>query len=441
MAETTALAKVTQALGKATKKGTLAGLKATEIETVVKEGMWYQIAQALPRHLSPDRMIQICVTEIARNPKIAECSIPSIFGAIIQASILGFSPASSLGECYFVPFWNSKTGQSDLQFMIGYKGYMKLARQSDMIAKIYAECVYKGDKFKYLLGLHKQLEHEPVLSNERKDADIEYVYAVCIYKDGLSDFIVLTRQEVERLRLRSPSQKAVPTGAWLTDYAAMSKAKAVKQLAKWLPLVEVDMANVTADPIKRGAALDESVIPIESLKQGGAGADIDDIQQITDGSYTVETEPSEPEPEVKPVKVEPAPKQVAPTNAVEPSANAPEWANPPVNITEHQAETIKEIENIETPVKTKAASKSRTAPKKEMTIEEYCKAEGFVFEKAEDPEMMDCYRGGEENHWLDIYQPEDGFIVLSGTLDETQDSQFNCDTLEDVKKLVERWKS
>ena len=49
--------KASQALAKATKKGTLAGLKQTDVQSVL-ESLKPQIAQALPKHLSADRMIR-----------------------------------------------------------------------------------------------------------------------------------------------------------------------------------------------------------------------------------------------------------------------------------------------------------------------------------------------------------------------------------------------
>lgn len=219
--------KAATALSKATKKGTLAGLKHTDIQTVL-EAMKSQISQALPKHLTPERIIQMSTTLITQNPKLSECSVQSLVGAVMQASILGFRPVEALGQCYFVPY------KGHIQFQIGYKGYIDLARRSGQIQTIFAYVVRESDDFTYQLGLSPDLKHTPKSDPTEK---ITHVYAVAKYKDGGYNFVVLTRQEVEELRKRSPFQKAEQLdGAWKTDYANMAKAKAIKQLAKYLPL-------------------------------------------------------------------------------------------------------------------------------------------------------------------------------------------------------------
>ena len=261
------MADVRTALQKAKKPGTLSGLKHTDIQTVL-EGMRIQIAQALPKHLTPDRVIQMATTLITQNPKIAECSAASLMGAVMQASILGFKPVSALGECYFVPYGK------EVQFQIGYKGYISLARRSGQIKNLYAYPVRKGDDFTYELGLNPKLEHKPKAD---VDAELTHVYAVVHYKDGAYDFIVLTRAEVEKLRLRSPMQKGAPKGAWATDYEAMAKAKAIKQLAKYMPL---------SDEMQAATVSDERIIDAEKASSNDGTGLILDQMEYPDAEYT-----------------------------------------------------------------------------------------------------------------------------------------------------------
>lgn len=233
----TAQEKAKQALAKSTKRGTLAGLKSTDIQSVL-ESMKLQIAQALPKHLNAERMIQMATQVIAKNPRIAECDAGSLIGAVMQASILGFKPTESLGQVYFVPYG------SKVQFQIGYKGYIDLARRSGQIKTLYAYPVYAADEFEYELGLEPKLRHKPA-QGER--GEMVNVYAVAHYKDGGYNFVVLSRDEVERLRLRNSFQKTKPSGAWATDYEAMACAKAIKQLAKYMPLSEEMQSAVMTD--------------------------------------------------------------------------------------------------------------------------------------------------------------------------------------------------
>src|SRR5690606_27857822 len=79
-----------------------------------------EIAKALPRHMTPDRMTRVALTCLRVNPKLAECDPLSFLGAIVQASSLGLEPGAQ-GHAYLVPFWNSKKGVLECQFIPGYR--------------------------------------------------------------------------------------------------------------------------------------------------------------------------------------------------------------------------------------------------------------------------------------------------------------------------------
>jgi len=244
------------AVATSTKITTLQGKKSNEVKEFF-ERYKGQIAQALPKHLTVDRMIAMSTNIVTQNPKLAECSLQSLMGAVMQASILGFQPVTALGECYFVPYGGH------VQFQFGYKGLIRLAQRSGELSDIYAEVVRDGDYFEMELGLHRKLIHRPTLNS---NGAFKLVYAVAHFKNGGYAFVVLTYEEIEALRKRNSSQKGSPSGAWLTDYPAMAKAKAIKQLSKYLPLsveiinsIETDSAILNIENFQSGELLPESV--------------------------------------------------------------------------------------------------------------------------------------------------------------------------------------
>lgn len=187
-----------------------------------------EIAKALPAHMNPERMARIATTTLRQTPQLASCTPESFLGALLTASQLGLEPGP-IGEAYFVPF-NTKTGMV-CQFIPGYRGLIKLARNSGQLVDIWAEIVYEEDEFTVSYGLHRDLVHKPKMGADRGKP--VYVYAAAELKDGGRPFVVLTIAEVEAIRNRS---KASKNGPWMTDWAAMAKKTAVKQLSKWLPL-------------------------------------------------------------------------------------------------------------------------------------------------------------------------------------------------------------
>lgn len=243
-----------------------------------------EIARALPRHLNPDRMARIATTTLRQTPLLARCTPESFLGALMSAAQLGLEPGP-LGEAYLVPFRDGKSGNYIVQFIPGYKGLIKLAWQSGQLADIWAEVVYSNDEFDYTLGLNRNLVHKPAKSAR---GEAIYVYAVAKLKDGGSPFVVLSLEEVESIRSRS---KASKNGPWVTDWAAMARKTAVKQLSKWLPMSSEFASAVALDGSVRtdvGAQLVD-VTPV----------DIDDAQPAIDApAEDAETgQTSEPTPE------------------------------------------------------------------------------------------------------------------------------------------------
>ena len=186
-----------------------------------------------------------------------------------------------------------------VQFQIGYKGYISLSRRSGDLLTVYAEVVRERDEFQYEVGLEPKLIHKPALDDA---GQLTHVYAVAKYKDGGYNFIVLTRAEVNRLRLKNPSQSKGISGSWATDFDAMAKAKAIKQLSRYMPL-SVDMQNAILS--------DEGVITEKAFTNDHSGIMVEEIQ------YTPEI-PDPPAADPPPGKTNKAKLPVQPATHAEP---------------------------------------------------------------------------------------------------------------------------
>lgn len=191
-----------------------------------------QLAMALPRHITAAKMMRVVMTTVQRTPALLDCTDATILGAVLQCSQMGLSPDPLMGESYLVPFVNRKKGITECTLIVGYRGMIKLARQTGQISTIYAEAVFDGDEFVYEMGLEPILKHVPSEAEEREKQRLTHVYAVARFKDGGAQFVVLPVSKVNAIRERS---RAAGSGPWVTDYEAMAKKTAVKQLAKWLP--------------------------------------------------------------------------------------------------------------------------------------------------------------------------------------------------------------
>ena len=135
------------------------------------------LAQVLPKHVTPERMLKVALTATSRNPDLLACKPMSLLRAVFQAGELGLEAGGLLGEGYLVPF------KDEVQFIPGYRGLIKLARQSGQLASIEARVVYELDAFELEYGLEPKLLHKPYLGGENR-GPLKFVYAIALLKDG-----------------------------------------------------------------------------------------------------------------------------------------------------------------------------------------------------------------------------------------------------------------
>lgn len=219
-----------------------------------------EIEKALPSHMNPDRMARIALTTIRTNPKLLEASIPSLLGAVMQAAQLGLEPGL-IGHCYLVPFRNGKTGQTDVQFIIGYKGMIDLARRSGQIENIYAHAVYSNDEFDYELGLEPKLKHKPYMEGDR--GEFIGAYAVAHFKDGGYQFEFMPKSEIDKRRKRS---KAANNGPWVTDFEEMAKKTVIRHMWKYLPIsIEIQQQAMQDEVVRKDITSEPEYIEMDHL--------------------------------------------------------------------------------------------------------------------------------------------------------------------------------
>ncbi len=213
---------------------------ASSIAEYIKK-MGPEIQRALPKHLSADRLARVALTSIRTNPQLLNCNIQSLLAAVMQCAQLGLEPGM-LGHAYLVPFWDNKANTRNVQFIIGYRGMIDLARRSGNIQSITAHTVHSRDEFQFEYGLNENLVHKPAL----EDRGAPYCwYAVAKFKDGGHQILVMTQEDIERVRARS---KAKDSGPWKTDYEEMAKKTVIRAMFKYLPVsIEVMRDMEAAD--------------------------------------------------------------------------------------------------------------------------------------------------------------------------------------------------
>lgn len=207
------------------------------LRMLTSPGMKAEIARALPKHVTPERMARVALTALRSTRGLDQCTPASFLACIMQASQLGLEVNTPLGHAYLIPY----KGQCTL--ILGYQGMMDLAWRSDRVGTIRSVPVFADDVFSYEEGLAPTLVHRPKLDGRHDPELLRYVYAVATIKGSDERvFVVLTKADVERARSRS---MASSKGPWVTDYVAMAQKTAIRRLYKLLPK-SIEMARASA---------------------------------------------------------------------------------------------------------------------------------------------------------------------------------------------------
>jgi recombination protein RecT len=128
-----------------------------------------QIANALPKHISPDRMVRLTMTAFSQNPALQKCDLHSIFGSVVVAAQLGLEIGVG-GQGYLVPYGGKA------QFVPGWQGLVDLVSRAGR-ATVWTGAVYQGDEFEWALGDAPFIRHRPGAGGDSWK-DITHVYAV-----------------------------------------------------------------------------------------------------------------------------------------------------------------------------------------------------------------------------------------------------------------------
>ena len=182
-----------------------------------------------------DRFLGITKTELRNNPRIANCEIKSLCGAIVRAGQFGLELDSMQGHAYLTSRGNN------CQLIIGYKGMIALGVRSEKLLSLEVQKVCKNDFFEMEHGDNKGLRHRPKSTKEERGEVIGYyAYAHLVNHDRAFEY--MNMDEIEELKEKAGVVKT-PNSAWVKFEEAMCKKTVVRQLFKYLSLSpEMDSA-------------------------------------------------------------------------------------------------------------------------------------------------------------------------------------------------------
>ena len=198
------------------------------------------IKNFLPTSYNVNIFLDQFATELTRFPMTVRQS--SIIGAMYRVAQIGLYPSEGYGYVYFnVDKFN------DLQFMIGYKGYLELMYRSGKISACFGKVVYDNDSFDFLLGTNPSITHIPFgTTNEPKEA-----YFYIKFTDGTVLADVMTADKIKLMRLMAGAYSEF----WDKHYDTMAVKTVLMSLVKYTPIsFEMSLALSLDSLVQNGAS-------------------------------------------------------------------------------------------------------------------------------------------------------------------------------------------
>jgi recombination protein RecT len=181
------------------------------------------LSKIVPDEMCPNRLIRLFYSELAKNPKLNECTTKSICGSIMSCAQLGLEPGMA-GMVYLVP----RAGEMTL--MLGYKGMIELSFRSDRVIAIEATCIYEKDEFTIKRGTSPEIEHIPYILGDR--GRFIGAYAIVMMKNNYKQFEFISAHEIQHIRTIT---KTFNSTAWINYFDEMAKKTVIRRLLKLIP--------------------------------------------------------------------------------------------------------------------------------------------------------------------------------------------------------------
>lgn len=212
-----------------------------------------QMALALPKHLTADRMTRLALTAFSTSPQLQKCTHQSIAASIMTAAQLGLEPGVN-GAGYLIPYKDTCT------FVPGWKGLVDLVSRSGR-GTVFTGVIFKDQEYTFTDGARRDL----VIHNEtdlHAAEDITHAYAIGWVKDSAMPIIELWRV-AKIVKHRDQYNKVGSRHYSFRDWEMYARKVPLLQVLKYMPCsVEVSNAvevNIAAEQ-GRGVTIDGGIV-------------------------------------------------------------------------------------------------------------------------------------------------------------------------------------
>lgn len=248
-----------------------------------------QMALALPKHLTADRMARLALTAFSGSEKLQNCDPKSIAASIMTAGQLGLEPGIN-GAGFLVPYGRTCT------FVPGWKGLVDLVARSGR-GTVYTGVIFKDQEYTWLDGARRDL----IIHNETDlddPDDITHAYAIGWVKDSSMPIIELWRV-TKIVKHRDKYNKVGKSHYSFRDWEMYARKIPLLQVLKYMPCsIEVSNAIAISHAAEsgRGATIENGIV-IDMGDQMTSGRPAEQVDkstgEITQSQTSTATDPDD----------------------------------------------------------------------------------------------------------------------------------------------------
>lgn len=200
------------------------------------------LEQWAQNRIDPASLIRFALMDFQKSPQLQKCSPESIYLALIACAQLGLEPGGIRQEAFIVPYGTTAT------FQLGYRGILRLARETPGVSKVSANVVYARDDFDVDIGTDARVRHRPYLAGDR--GEIVGAYAFAMFASGELDVEFMSRDDLEKIKANARTSRS--DSPWRLWEDQMFRKSPIRRLGKRLPLGERSAFGFQLDAAAEG---------------------------------------------------------------------------------------------------------------------------------------------------------------------------------------------
>ena len=218
------------------------------------------------------------VSMINGNPALMKAfydSPVSVMQSALKAAAYNLPIDPALGFAYVVPFWSSKTGKNEAQFILGYKGMIQLANRTGAYEKLNVVDVREGELKKFD-RLTEDVEVEWIQDEVQREKlpVIGYLgYFRLVNGFEKKVYMSVSAINAHEQKFRKGKSGTTRPAIWNDNYDAMAcKTVLRRMISKW-GLMSIDYQRADAQTIQVAQDIatnrvdDEEVIDAEPIQE------------------------------------------------------------------------------------------------------------------------------------------------------------------------------